>query len=918
MSQGPPQQAKSSPAAKGPPARKLKRAIAPSPRRLVIDLILVLVVLAAFLAIDLTQAAREQIVSQFTTLQTRQVQRMAQELEVYLRDCSQGLQALATSPHLQDRDWARFQTEIEAHVKTGWARDSLRIGVFDEKGTMVWSSTTNTFSEDGAGAELVKWARKKENRGKTQVWYWRDGDPEPGPGLPVPGRLFLATPVYSPLLSTSTFRGPSVRGGVLVMALDLGPALSEHSPFFNHPLAEASRFWLMSQDGTLLLQNDHPDMVGKNVRHPRARCQECHTSFAHAEKMTLALSGTMEYQLKDRPTQLAAFAPIKFENAPWVLVMHASRDTVTGFLRHGIKELLLVVASLVGALGLATGLAYHAHTSRVRAEAEAKQWQEKHQLEERIRQAEACYRTLFEQSPDGILIVDPETTLPIEFNDMAHRQLGYSREEFARLRLSDYGDLTAPEGPDSYLEEASRAGRARFEAQHRTKQGDLREVEVIMQCLNLPERPVLYCIHHDITQRKHAERRVRDAEALYHSLVENLPQNIIRKDAQGRFTFANEQFCQSLGQPLEKILGKTDAELFPAELAAIYQQDDRQVMVTGETLDKTEAHQTPDGKRLFVQLVKTPLYDPDGKVTGVQCIFWDVTESKRAAERMEEMHRQLLDTSRQAGMAEVATGVLHNVGNVLNSVNVSATLVVDRLQKLKLSNLIKATDLLQAHTADADDFLNQDPKGRQLPDYLASMAKFLAEEQSLWIRELETLRTNLDHIKDIVSMQQNYARVAGVVESVPLCELIEDAVRLNAGALARHRVAVRREYGEMPNISVDKHKVLQILVNLIRNAKYALDEGNPADKVLTLRSRWDGNGHVTIEVSDNGVGIPPENLTRIFAHGFTTRANGHGFGLHASALAARELGGSLRGQSEGTGQGATFTLQIPMHPPATS
>jgi signal transduction histidine kinase len=161
-------------------------------------------------------------------------------------------------------------------------------------------------------------------------------------------------------------------------------------------------------------------------------------------------------------------------------------------------------------------------------------------------------------------------------------------------------------------------------------------------------------------------------------------------------------------------------------------------------------------------------------------------------------------------------------------------------------------------------------------------------------------------------MQQDYARVSGVVEPHRVSELVEDALRMNDSALERHQVEITRELDpHLPTINVDKHKVIQILINLVRNAKYACDESGRPDKRMILRAA-NGNGHVKISVTDNGVGIPSENMTRIFNHGFTTRKGGHGFGLHSGALAAKELGGTLSAQSDGPGKGATFTLELPV------
>ena len=222
--------------------------------------------------------------------------------------------------------------------------------------------------------------------------------------------------------------------------------------------------------------------------------------------------------------------------------------------------------------------------------------------------------------------------------------------------------------------------------------------------------------------------------------------------------------------------------------------------------------------------------------------------------------------------------------------------------------------MLQEHKDDLAAFLNGDPKGMQLPDYLINLAQHLTEEQAEVLKELQSLNSNVEHIKEIVAMQQNYSRVSGVVESLPVAELVEDALRMHAAALARHDVQVIREYADTPPVLVDKHKVLQILVNLIRNAKYALDEGDQRDNRLTLRVTKNSSDFVHVSVIDNGVGISPQNLPRIFEHGFTTRKEGHGFGLHSGALAAKELGGTLTVHSDGVGKGATFTLTLPCAP----
>jgi signal transduction histidine kinase len=294
---------------------------------------------------------------------------------------------------------------------------------------------------------------------------------------------------------------------------------------------------------------------------------------------------------------------------------------------------------------------------------------------------------------------------------------------------------------------------------------------------------------------------------------------------------------------------------------------------------------------------------------------WNSSLRRRVKAQTEVIRRneqELIAVSRQAGMAEVATAVLHNVGNVLNSVNVSATLVADGLRNSKVADVSLVADLMKQHAADLGNFVTQDSRGRHLPDYLARLGDHLIEKKRSILDELESLTTNIEHIKDIVAMQQSHATIGGVSEIVKIADLIEESLQMNADALERHQIQIVREFAAADPIEIliERHKVLQILVNIITNAKHACVESGRPDKRLTIRVA-NGDDRVKIAIADNGVGIPRENLTRIFTHGFTTRKTGHGFGLHSAALAAQELQGALLVQSEGAGKGATFILELP-------
>ncbi|MGD0491346.1 MAG: ATP-binding protein [Steroidobacteraceae bacterium] len=285
----------------------------------------------------------------------------------------------------------------------------------------------------------------------------------------------------------------------------------------------------------------------------------------------------------------------------------------------------------------------------------------------------------------------------------------------------------------------------------------------------------------------------------------------------------------------------------------------------------------------------------------------------RAQAELQEAHQALMRASREAGMAEVASSVLHNVGNVLNSVNVSANMLEERLRTSRAPGLARVAAMLEEQGDQLGSFIASDDRGKRLPSYLAQLSSQLLTDRDTALQELASLVKSVEHIKDIVRMQQTYATYGGVVESVAVADLVNDSVRLNAEAFSRHKVTLACEFEEVPAIKVDKHRVLQILVNLIRNAKYACEDSGRSDKRITIRVTQCALG-VAIAVVDNGVGIAAENMTRIFGHGFTTRPGGHGFGLHSAALTAQELKGSLRVASDGPGCGATFILELPITP----
>ncbi len=292
----------------------------------------------------------------------------------------------------------------------------------------------------------------------------------------------------------------------------------------------------------------------------------------------------------------------------------------------------------------------------------------------------------------------------------------------------------------------------------------------------------------------------------------------------------------------------------------------------------------------------------------------EIEQRKHAEAEQERLHTQLVEISRSAGMAEIATSVLHNVGNVLNSVNVSTALINEQIRHSQLPQLRRAAKMLQEHESDLCRFFAEDSRGRHLPRFLASLADTIELKESYLQKELKSLIESVDHINSIISTQQAYASTMGVVETVSLRDIVDDAVKMYRKSLAQCDIAVIREDDTLPFVEIDRHKLMQIVLNLVRNARQAMQDCRPEDRRLTLKTMRVSEDRGAIVVSDTGVGIPAENLERIYSHGFTTKkeSGGHGFGLHHCALIAEELGARLLAASDGPGHGATFTIELPL------
>ncbi|SKB00681.1 PAS domain S-box-containing protein [Prosthecobacter debontii] len=385
-----------------------------------------------------------------------------------------------------------------------------------------------------------------------------------------------------------------------------------------------------------------------------------------------------------------------------------------------------------------------------------------------------------------------------------------------------------------------------------------------------------------------------------------------RTSGSGCFTYLSQNADGYFGYKLEKWSGESNfleqivhsedrsrvQDVWKAALKNLtkYQIEYRVVRADGGT---AFVHEYGQAARLML----------DGKV--LRGILLDVTAQRESEATTQDMHKMMVQASRQAGMAEVATGVLHNVGNVLNSLNVGAKLLAERLKKSRLDKLCQATQLLKEHLPSDPDFFVNDKKGQVLPGYLADLSEYLRDEQNRLDAAVSDMIERIEHIRDMIMLQQSHSSVRTLWEPLDLATVMEEALRLETDVHITHQqVRVERHYADLPPIYSARGLLLQILVNLLGNACQAMGDKPVNQRILTLRI-LPQEDRVKISVEDTGCGIHPRHLTNIFTQGFTTKRDGHGFGLHHACLLAQDLGGTLKAESDGIGKGARFTLDIP-------
>jgi signal transduction histidine kinase len=279
--------------------------------------------------------------------------------------------------------------------------------------------------------------------------------------------------------------------------------------------------------------------------------------------------------------------------------------------------------------------------------------------------------------------------------------------------------------------------------------------------------------------------------------------------------------------------------------------------------------------------------------------------------QLEAAQKELVEKAHQAGMAAIATDVLHNVGNLLNSVMTSGYLIREQVMNSKIQEFYKANALLTAHLDDLENFVLENPKGKTLLKYYPALETALRGEQKVLLDQANRLSEKIETIRDVIVAQQSYASGATFHERMNITEVIEFSLKIASESIERHGIRIERQYAVSPVINIQKAKLMQVVTNIIKNAKDAMETIPRENRVLTIAT-WAHDDYAFMSFKDAGCGITNENLEKVFLYGYTTKVTGHGFGLHSCANYMMEMHGSIRAESPGEGKGATFFLKLPI------
>jgi len=606
---------------------------------IVIACMVFIFVVTCLLTIDLHRTSEKEVVSQFQEHQLIHARHLAGLIRSYFESRLSGLQALSSFPSLRNGEPMERRTDIEAYLQQLKKVHVKAVSVLEQRGIVIESTDQKSQGLDFGSRDFFLWAKKNENQGKVFV---SSSFPNL---LSYHFEVLLVTPIYQDASDVKHTKQGGKFVGALLLKIDLEEFLSKQLDSVD-PKMNLHQVWIIDEDGTLLYQPTHKDMVLRNIHQKDNNCTQCHTSFDYAEKILKARQGKVDYEMKNAPSKLAAFAPIDFENARWIVVVNSAYNEVMGFERKSLRGHLVLLGIIVSALITGFILLNRNYQEKLKAEEEVRHWREKQTLEERVRESEVRYRTIVETAHDIIWTLDLQGNI-VSLNRSGEALIGYKLSELAGKHFMFFvhpEDL--PAAQERFLKVLQGEPQS-LDVRGHTKDGNIFILSVNAAPLYENNKIIgIAGFGRNITEQKEAEAALLKNEEKFRTLVETMNEGLGAEDENGLWTYANDKLCYMLGHFHGELVGRPVIDFVNETHQAIFKEE-MAMQRKGEHKPYELTWTNKNGLKIPTIVSPKPIFSKEGEFKGSFAIITDITEQKQAEEALRESEKQLRYLSSQ-------------------------------------------------------------------------------------------------------------------------------------------------------------------------------------------------------------------------------------------------------------------------------
>lgn len=803
---------------------------------------LLLLAFVSLLTFQLHYHGIHEVLSRFQEHQLSYARHLSNEIQFFIQSRSRGLRALSSLRSVREGDLRRQRLDIEAYAHQIEKVYVSAITRYDQRGTVVASTDADTIGLVLKNSPFFLWAQKPENRGNVQLSLLLPASPSPF--------FILGIPLYQEIPGHGS-KSEEEFAGALAFTLDMKQFLANQLAS-SSPRVNLDQVWIVDKDGTLLFQGQHPEMVFRNIYQQEGSCFQCHLSFGYVQEILTKRQGTADYEIKNHPKKIAAFAPMEYENVSWVIVVNNPYNEVTGFIKTSLHEHLVLFGTVVLALAFGSALIVRNERRKIEAEEEVARWQERvaerRRAEQDLQRERDKLQGILNSMTDGVCILNQQNEI-LYSNPVIEKELGHIR---ARKCHDYFHDLpTVCSWCKNAEVFAGKTVRWEWSSVKTGKTFDLFGTPITGPDGSLCKLQLI----RDITDRKRAERALRQSEKRYRMLVETMSDGLGVQDEQGVWTYVNSRFSEMLGYSREEMVGRSVIDFLSETDQMIYKGE-----VARRRRGERESYEIPwlkkDNKKVFTLVSPNPILDERGRYKGSFAVVTSIAERKKTEEALKQSARQLrylssqLLTAQETERKRISRELHDELGQALMVMKLRFNFIEKNLHK------------------DQTDLKRECEQGLQYIDQVIENVRRLSRDLSPSILEDFGLSATLRWLIN------NFAK--------------------------SHRIKVDLEMIALDSLLPQDSHV--IVYRIIQEALTNAGKHSAASRVSIAISKE--NGRVLLVVEDDGTGFDADEV-------ISGNPAEKGLGLETMKGRAQMIGGVLDIKSQ-PGRGTRLTLSIPI------